>query len=374
MAQALLTLQDILVRHGESTVLQVSCLDVQPGEILAIIGPNGAGKSTLLRVMGLLQQPTAGKVYFQGEEIRREKTLLVRRQMASVFQEPLLLNASVYDNAALGLKIRGLRRNEIQQRLRPWLERLCIAHLSLRRVKTLSGGELQRTSLARALALDPQLLLLDEPFSALDPPTRESLLLDLQEILRQTGVTTVFVTHDRHEAFMLGNRVGVLNGGRLIQLGPSLEVFTRPLDEEVAEIIGTDNRIRGIMEANTGTVAKVRFDGGVAEVISNFEPGAQVVLCIRPEDITLSPPGNEPRSSPMLNHLKVRVLRVIPWALQYRLALQCGGTPLIASITRTSFLELGVREGDELSACFSAAAVHVIRAQSKSTRTFSHDR
>ncbi len=363
MAQALLTLQDILVRHGESTVLQVSCLDVQPGEILAIIGPNGAGKSTLLRVMGLLQQPTAGKVYFQGEEVSREKTLLVRRQMASVFQQPLLLNASVYDNAALGLKIRGLRRKEIQQRLRPWLERLRIAHLSFRRVNTLSGGELQRTSLARALVLDPQLLLLDEPFSALDPPTRESLLLDLQKILRQTGVTTVFVTHDRHEAFMLGNRVGVLHGGKLIQVGPSLEVFTRPLDEEVAEIIGTDNRIRGIIEANTGTVAKVRFDGGVAEVISNFEPGAQVVLCIRPEDIMLSRPGNEPRSSGALNNLKARVLTVIPWALHYRLALQCGGNLLVALITRTSFLDLDIREGDELIAYFSAAAVHVIRAQ-----------
>ena len=162
---------------------------------------------------------------------------------------------------------------------------------------------------------------------------------------------------------MLGNRVGVLHGGRLIQVGPSLEVFTRPLDVEVAEIIGTDNRIREIIEANTGTVAKVRFDGGVAEVIGNFEPGAQVVLCIRPEDIMLSRPGNEPRSSGALNNLKARVLTFIPWALHYRLALQCGGNRLVALITRTSFLDLDVREEDELSACFSAAAVHVIRAQ-----------
>ncbi|MBI2539185.1 MAG: ABC transporter ATP-binding protein [Deltaproteobacteria bacterium] len=237
MAEALLALREILVRYGGSTVLQVAALSVRPGEVLAIIGPNGAGKSTLLRVMGLLEQPTEGRVYFRGREIEPKDSLAVRRRMASVFQEPLLLNASVYENAALGLKLRGLSQREAERRVRPWLERLGIVHLAGRRARSLSGGEAQRTSLARAFALDPELLLLDEPFSALDPPTREELLLDLETILRETGITTVFVTHDRNEAFMLGDRVAVLIGGELLQVGAANDVFAQPVNQEVARFV-----------------------------------------------------------------------------------------------------------------------------------------
>lgn len=359
MAEALLSLRDILVSHGESTVLQVSRLDVEAGEILAVIGPNGAGKSTLLRVMGLLQQPSGGTIFFQGEEAGRDNALAMRRRMASVFQEPLLLNASVYENAALGLKLRGLRRADLRARLNPWLERLRIAHLASRRVRTLSGGELQRTSLARALALDPALLLLDEPFSALDPPTRESLLNELREILDQTGVTTVFVTHDRDEAFMLGSRVGVLRDGKLLQAGPSLEVFTRPLDESVAEIVGADTRIPAVVESSGNETARIRFDGGVAEAPGAFHAGTRVVLCLRPEDILLSRTKNACDAESM-NHFTVKVLKIMPSTLHYRLTLQCGGNRLSALVTRSGFIDLRVHEGDEVVASFSPVSVHVI--------------
>jgi tungstate transport system ATP-binding protein len=356
VAEALLSLRDIAVRHGESTVLQLSRLDVHRGEILALIGPNGAGKSTLLRVMGLLQQPSAGKIIFQGEEARRENALLMRRRMASVFQEPLLLNASVYENAALGLNLRGLDRAEIRRRITPWLERLRIAQLSTRRVRTLSGGELQRTSLARALALDPDLLLLDEPFSALDPTTREPLLGDLQDILKQTGVTTVFVTHDRDEAFMLGSRVGVMREGKLLHVGASLEVFTRPADESVAEIVGADSRIPALAENSNDGVTRFRFDGGIAEAPGAFAAGARVILCIRPEEIILSATCDRERP----NHFAAKVLKVLPSTLHYRLTLQCGGSRLSALVTRSSFMNLGIREGDALCASFSPSSVHVI--------------
>ena len=172
MAATLLTLRDVIVRYGETIALQIAALELQSGEVLAILGPNGGGKSTLLRVIGLLQRPTHGKVLFRGENAFDGNSLRLRRHIASVFQEPLLLNATVYENAALGLKLRGIGGPEISRRLDPWLERLGIADLRQRNARSLSGGEAQRTSLARALALEPEILLLDEPFAALDPASR----------------------------------------------------------------------------------------------------------------------------------------------------------------------------------------------------------
>jgi tungstate transport system ATP-binding protein len=358
MAEALLTLSDIVVRHGRTTVFEVPRLEIFHGETLALIGPNGAGKSTLLRVMGLLQTPSAGAIHFRGDRANGSNTLVMRRRMASVLQEPLLLNASVYANAALGLKIRRLDRTEIRRRVLPWLERLGIAHLAERRARTLSGGELQRTSLARALALDPELLLLDEPFSSLDPSTRESLLVDLRDILRQTAVTAVFVTHDRHEAFMLGTRIGVLSGGKLLQLGAGAEVFTRPVDEKVAEIVGAETGIRGVVEACRDGVTRVRFDGGVAEAIGDFSPGTPVVLCLRPEDIRLSRESGACGTT--CNRLAVTVVKIIPSTPHYRLLLDSRAGPLSALAPRAAFESLGVREGDALSASFDTAALHVI--------------
>ena len=187
MAETLLTLRDVAVHHGEHVALQGASLEVYTGDVLALIGPNGAGKSTLLRVMGMLQRPDNGNVLFRGENALNGNPLELRRRIATVFQEPLLLNATVHQNAALGLKLRGVSRREIDRRLGPWLERLGIGHLAARSARTLSGGEAQRTSLARALVLEPELLLLDEPFSALDPGSREALLRDFQGIRPRNG-------------------------------------------------------------------------------------------------------------------------------------------------------------------------------------------
>jgi len=360
MAEALLSLHDIRVRYDEPTVLEVDSLAVYPGEVLAVMGPNGAGKSTLLRLMGLLQQPTQGKINFHGREVAPTDGLAIRRRMASVFQEPLLLNASVYDNAAVGLRLRGLDRRAIEQRIHPWLTRLGIEHLARRQARTLSGGEAQRTSLVRALALDPELLLLDEPFSPLDPPTREGLLLDLERILRETGITTVFVTHDRDEAFMLGDRVAVLIDGKIHQVGAAAEVFLRPVNEAVAHFVGVDTKLSGIVETVNEGLAQVRFNGGCVEVAGDFQAGEHVLLCLRPEDITLSAPGEDFKSSAR-NRLIAKLVKIIPWGAHYRAELACGDSRLVGLITRPSFLELKLHEGDDAVASFKSTAVHVIK-------------
>ncbi len=234
MASPVVALHGIQVAHAGKTVLSIPELAVEAGQVLAVIGPNGAGKSTLLRVMGLLETPTAGSVRFQGERVSPADGLAIRRRMASVFQDPLLTDATVGDNVALGLRFRGVDRERVAPRVAEWLEQLGIAPLASRQARTLSGGEAQRTALARALVLEPELLLLDEPFSALDQPTREALIEDLGRILRRRRATAVLVTHDRGEAQALGDRVAVMLEGRLLQVDEAGQVFRAPISEEVA--------------------------------------------------------------------------------------------------------------------------------------------
>ncbi len=360
MAESLVVLRDIIVEHGDVTALEIPALDVKAGEVLALLGPNGAGKSTLLRVMGLLQRPASGTVSFFGVMATGKNAFTLRRRMASVFQEPLLVAGTVYDNVALGLRLRGMKRNEIGRRVQPWMERLGIAHLSARRVRALSGGEARRTSLARAFALAPDVLLLDEPFSALDQPTRESLLRDLQRVLSDTGITTILVTHERNEAFELGSRVGVLHQGKLLQLAPRVEVFRHPRTEKVAEIVGFENRIPGVVEGSMPGVARVRFSGGCVEVPADVEPGSRVILCVRAESVALVPRIRNTDADGALNRLKVKVTNVMPGLRYDRVSGLCGDFLLSARLDHNLFPVFHVHEGDEAIAEIGPEAVHMI--------------
>ena len=360
MAEALLALQNITVRHGASTVLDVESFAVHAGEVVAVIGPNGAGKSTLLRVMGLLQPPSEGKVFFHGELTAGKNSLVMRRRMASVFQEPLLLDSTVYANAALGLKLRGIERKHIDKKLCPWLERLGIAHLTSRRVRTLSGGEAQRTSLARGLVLDPDLLLLDEPFSALDAPTRETLLWDIQEILAETQITTVMVTHELQEAAALGRRIGVLSHGKLLQLASPQEILSHPASEEVAAIVGIETRIPAIVEESLRGTFTACFRGGAVKMRGHFSKGAQVTLCIRSEDIEISRHDKSPCCAQEIIVVRAKVRRLYPSAAHVRVALESDCGRLVALLGNARFTELCLREGDQVVASFHCQSVHVL--------------
>ncbi len=241
MKRAMYEVTGLTVRYGTSVVLDVPALQVYTGEILPLIGPNGAGKSTLLRVLGLLQRPSSGEVRFKGSPVDfRRSTLAWRRCVVTIFQEPLLCNTTVFRNVSLGLHLRGIARKTIPGRVEAWLRRLGILQLSGRQVKTLSGGEAQRVNLARAFVLEPEALLLDEPFAALDPPTRRALVQDLHQLLRETGVTTIFATHDLSEVVSLADRVAVMLGGRLVQLDTPEHVLTAPATEEVAAFVRSE--------------------------------------------------------------------------------------------------------------------------------------
>jgi tungstate transport system ATP-binding protein len=212
-----LRLCGVTVRYGQRVVLDLPELSVAPGEVLVIMGPNGAGKSTLLHVAALLRRPQSGEVWIAGERATRRTERTLRRRTAMVLQEPLLFDVSVVANAASGLRFRGVGRRDAELRAMRWLERFGVGHLAARNARTLSGGEAQRVSLARAFAIEPELLVLDEPFAALDPATRETIVPELTMQLRETRTAAVIVTHDASEAVALADRLLVLVDGRIAQ-------------------------------------------------------------------------------------------------------------------------------------------------------------
>ena len=234
---ALVEIRDLCVRRNGRIALEVPSLDVQKGEVLALVGPNGAGKSTFLLTLARLLKPDGGKIVFAGRSLAEWDVLEYRRRISFVFQDPLLLDMTVRENVALGLKFRGVSKDETRARVDKWLKGLGIESLAKRRAGELSGGEAQRVSLARAFVLDPQLLLLDEPFPALDPPARLKLLEDLSVLLSEGHRTAIFVTHNLKEASQLGDRVVVIVGGRLRQVGPARRIKAKPADEEVAAFL-----------------------------------------------------------------------------------------------------------------------------------------
>jgi tungstate transport system ATP-binding protein len=217
-----------LVRDGRE-ILNIGELVVERGEVLAIVGPNGAGKSSLLLTLAALQPPTSGTIHLDGRIMGNGNLLALRRRMALVFQEALLLDATVQRNITLALRMRGISRSEATTRAQKWLDRFGIAHLASRSARKLSGGEAQRTSLARAFALEPEILLLDEPFAALDYPTRKALLRELGQLLESMHLTTLFVTHDYTEIPYLAKKTVVLYEGKVIRSGSVEDIFGKEL-------------------------------------------------------------------------------------------------------------------------------------------------
>lgn len=229
----MIQIRDLLVKRGGRNTLEINSLDIQRGETLAVVGPNGAGKSTLLLALAHLLGPERGEIRFDGKSVRQWNDIEYRRKISFVFQSPLLMDMTVEQNVALGLKFRGASKEETHRRVGRWIQALGIESLSKRRASQLSGGEAQRVSLARAFVLEPELLLLDEPFAALDPPTRAKLLEDLSAILKQDHKTAVFVTHNLNEAAKLSHRIAVVIGGVLRQVGTARQIKSHPADETV---------------------------------------------------------------------------------------------------------------------------------------------
>ncbi len=356
----ILEVRKIEVNRGGAILVDVPSLSIRKGEIVSLIGPNGAGKTTLLQTLSYLLSPFRGEIFFKGKKVGAGLSVFeYRRKLSMVFQEPLLFDTTAFDNVASGLRIRGMKKVEIRDRVREQLDRFGIAHLHDRSARNLSGGEAQRTSLARAFAIEPEILFLDEPFSALDPPSRESLIEDLERILRLTRTTAIFATHDRLEALRLSDRMGVMNRGRILQMGAPGEVMNYPVDEFVASFVGVETVLTGEVIRKNGGTFVVSTSGKEIEAVGEAHVGEAVVLCIRPENVTLSIRSSMEATSAR-NVFPGRILRIIPLGLYQKIQLHCG-FPLVAYVTNHSLEELSLREGKEVKVSFKATAIHVVR-------------
>lgn len=239
----LLRVTGLCTLRGGVQILDIPDFTIKREEKIAVIAPNGGGKSSLLLSLGCLIPRESGTIFFNGEEVTREGETAFRRRIAMLFQEPLLFDTTVLDNVAEGLRIRGVDRRSARERSVESLELFRIAHLAKRSAHKLSGGEAQRVSLARAFAVKPELILMDEPFSSLDLPTRIRLAEDLGMILHESGTAAVIATHDRIEALRVVDRLVVLDSGRIVQDGTPKEVMDKPVNSFIGAFRRTSQLI-----------------------------------------------------------------------------------------------------------------------------------
>jgi sulfate/thiosulfate transport system ATP-binding protein len=284
MTDLQISIRDISKRFGRYPALNKVSLDIEPGELLALLGPSGSGKTTLLRVIAGLEFPEDGQVLFDGQDVTFAGA--ADRGVGFVFQQyALFKHMTVAKNVAFGLDIRkrAVRpsKADIQARVEELLRLVELDGLGKRYPSQLSGGQRQRVALARALAVSPKVLLLDEPFGALDATVRKSLRRELRRIHDQTGITTIFVTHDQEEALELADRVAILNFGQIEQVGTPAEVHDKPISAFVSGFVGEANRLEGKVQAG-------QFRGGDIIAPAAAAQEGLAVAFIRPHDLALT--------------------------------------------------------------------------------------
>lgn len=328
-------------------------LNVRDREYFAVLGPTGAGKTLLLELIAGFHRPDKGEIWLNDQnftDLPPEK-----RAVGFVYQDySLFPHLTVEENVGFGLRLRKIQKSEARKKMQRTMCMLNISGLAKRYPKTLSGGEQQKTALARALVLDPRVLLLDEPLSAVDARARERLRKELKNIHEKFGITTIHVTHDHEEAVLLGDRIGLMNNGRIIQAGDPDEIFRRPKSEFIASFVGVENIFKGRSRAKGG-IARIDIGNGV-EVEAVSEKAGDVKACIRPEEIIVS---KRPVKSSGRNMLKGLISEVLDRGPTVRLKVDAG-REFTVMITRRSFTDMKLKIGSMVYLAFKASSVHVI--------------
>ncbi len=336
--------------------LQEISLEVKRGEFFVILGPTGAGKTLLLETIAGFYIPDRGEIWLEGREVTYVPS--EQRGIGFIYQDySLFPHMTVEENILFGLRVQKTAGGDANRtRVREIMEWLNIVHLAHRYPGTLSGGEQQKVAIGRAIAIEPKILLLDEPLSALDRRTQDYLRDELKRVRAEFGITMVHVTHDQTEAMLLADRIAVMMGGRIVQVGTPQEIFNKPRNEAVADFVGIENILRGVVLENEQGVAAIAVDSGaVVYAVSEFCDGA-VTVFVRPENIILSAHVD---GSSARNVMTGQIEQLLEAGPLVRVRLDNG---LVALVTRQAREELNLQKGDDVFATFKATTVHVVRA------------
>jgi len=336
--------------------LRVDHIEAPAGTTLALLGPSGSGKTTLLHVLGLLEKPDAGRVKLGGREVSAADRE-ARLSMAAVFQRPYLFKGSVAQNVAYGLAVRGVPSAKRPAAVDAALDRVGLGGYGPRSALGLSGGEAQRVSLARALVLEPKVLLLDEPLANLDPLLKRRLTREFAQIVRDSDSTVIWVTHDQDEAIVAADQVVIMRDGRIAATGPAEDVMTLPSDEWTAAFLGLEEPVVGSVESLSDGLVAIRSGSSTIFAVGDAAPGSAVSFAVRPEDVLLFEADVELPVSTARNRLTARVVSIDPRGASTHVVLDASGVRLAASVSRASVRELGLESGACVLAVFKATAV-----------------
>jgi molybdate transport system ATP-binding protein len=334
--------------------------EIEASTVLILFGPSGSGKTTVLRSIAGLEWPEEGSIQFLSRTwLDTRSGIRVTPQDRQIGYMPqdyaLFPNYSVAGNIAYGLG--AFSSTERNKRIAEVVDLFQLQGLESAKPRELSGGQQQRVALARAVAPRPQLLLLDEPLSALDAPTRLQLRGELRSLLKQLALPSIIVTHDWAEALTMGDVMAVMGEGRIHQVGKPHEVFSRPADADVARIVGVETVVQGQVIENANGLATVAVNGTRLKGLSNDAIGTAVYVCIRAEDVVVEQAGSGMTSA--RNHLKGLVRDIAPQGVMVQVTIDCG-FPLTAMITRGAVEDFGLVPGASVIAAIKAGAVHLV--------------
>ncbi len=329
-------------------------LTIKRGEFFSLLGPSGCGKTTILRMIGGLETPTAGEIRIQGKRV--DGIPANRRPTNMVFQQLALFpHLSVYENVAFGLRLKRLGENVIGNRTRDALAMVDLGTLAERSIAQISGGQQQRVALARALVNEPAVLLLDEPFAALDVKLRQQMQGELKALQNRLGTTFVFVTHDQGEAFAISDRIAVLNSGRVEQIGTPRDLYDRPQTRFVAGFVGDTNLVDGRIVARHTDLARVDCGAFAIEAPApSCAVGDAVAISLRPEDLEIA------RGEPAEGQHAAEVTAAVFQGPFTKLSLSLNGLPLRALAPSSAFAEL--RVGDAVAIGWRPERASIMRA------------
>lgn len=281
-----LSLKNVSKRYGSSLAVENFNLNVEQGEFISFLGPSGCGKTTTLNMIAGFEEPTTGSIEINGKDVTN--TAPNTRDIGIVFQSYALFpHMTVAENVGFGLEMRGIHKEDRRQRVMETLNLVRLTQLADRFPKSLSGGQRQRVALARAIVIKPQLLLLDEPLSALDAKIREKMQMELRNIQHEVGVTTILVTHDQAEAMAMSDRIAVMNFGRIARLGAPFEIYEKPGDRFTSNFLGSTNMFDGEVSEQSGDMVVVNCNGVELSVQGKGTKGSEITVGVRPEKVEL---------------------------------------------------------------------------------------